>query len=95
MNIQRKYKFEGGVWLTGLYNGKEIMGRTFTQSNINYVSIVTELAFITIVEFEKIKNLKKINFNKMKPTITCSLQSKKHLSITEKHLLETLKSLNN
>lgn len=97
METERRYKFEANVWIKGIYQFEEVIGRTFVKDSKNLVVLITKrYGKVTVVDFKQILNIKKIIFdNNRSPLITTSLQYKKRLTIIEKHILETLKSINN
>ncbi len=96
MEIQRSYRFEPDVWIKGIYKCEEVIGRTYIRNHKNLVVLITKSpGKVTVVNFKQILSIKKIIFdNKTSLPITTSLQYKKRLTIIEKHIIETLKSIN-
>lgn len=59
---KRNIKFVNNIWITGIHNNKEVVGRTCILNGNNMVTIVTEEALPLIIDFKEIKNLFKIGF---------------------------------
>lgn len=96
METERRYKFEANVWIKGRYKCEEVIGRTYIRNHKNLVVLITKRqGIVTVVDFRQIQKIKKIIFDsKRYPPITTSFQYKTRLTISEKHILETLNSIN-
>lgn len=62
MKTHLKTKFINNIWITGIFNGDEIIGRTAIINNEEKVVLVTESASVNIVLYSEIQSICKINF---------------------------------
>lgn len=90
-----KIKFINNIWITGIYNNKEIIGRCVVMNGKNSVTIVDEEGIPSIVLFTEIKNLFKINLiNKIDKLTNNQKQINTNL-LTVNKLLGIVKSSRN
>jgi len=50
------------IWITGKFNNKEIIGRSYIHNNKKMIAIINEDAIISVVDYNEIENICKINF---------------------------------
>ena len=80
METNIKTKFINNIWVTGIYENNEVIGRTCLHNNINMVTIIDKNAIPLIIHYDKLKNICKITFVNKTKTNNKIVNNKKFIS---------------